>query len=70
VAAIRRPFATGAGDLAVTASVGIALVHGTDGPLPTQDQVLGWADTALYAAKHGGRNRCVVRVGEDAPAAP
>jgi PleD family two-component response regulator len=54
----------------VTASVGIALVHGTDGPLPTQDQVLGWADTALYAAKHGGRNRCVVRVGEDAPAAP
>ncbi|WP_083684799.1 diguanylate cyclase domain-containing protein [Massilia putida] len=69
VDAIRRPFATGAGELAVTASVGIALVHGTDGPLPSQDQVLGWADTALYAAKHDGRNRCVVRVGEDVPAA-
>ena len=69
VDAIRRPFATGAGDLAVTASVGIALVHGADGPPPTQDQVLSWADTALYAAKHGGRDRCVVRVGEDAPAA-
>jgi diguanylate cyclase (GGDEF)-like protein/PAS domain S-box-containing protein len=68
VDAIRRPFATGAGNLAVTASVGIALVRGTDVPLPTQDQVLGWADTALYAAKHGGRDRCVVRVGDDAPA--
>jgi diguanylate cyclase (GGDEF)-like protein/PAS domain S-box-containing protein len=66
VDAIRKPFATGAGPLNVTASVGIALVHGADGPLPTQDQVLGWADTALYAAKHGGRNRCVVRVAEEA----
>ncbi|KQV52063.1 diguanylate cyclase [Massilia sp. Root335] len=69
VATIRRPFATGAGELAVTASVGIALVRGTDGPLPTQDQVLGWADGALYAAKHGGRDRCVVRAAGDAPAA-
>jgi diguanylate cyclase (GGDEF)-like protein/PAS domain S-box-containing protein len=66
VDAIRKPFATGAGPLDVTASVGIALVHGMDGPLPSQDQVLGWADTALYAAKHGGRNRCVVRVAEEA----
>ncbi len=66
VEAIRKPIATGAGPLEVTASVGIALVHGADGPLPTQDQVLGWADTALYAAKHGGRNRCVVRVAEEA----
>jgi diguanylate cyclase (GGDEF)-like protein/PAS domain S-box-containing protein len=70
VDAIRRPFATGAGELAVTASVGIALVRGTDGPLPTQDQVLGWADGALYAAKHGGRDRCVVRAAGDMPAAP
>jgi diguanylate cyclase (GGDEF)-like protein len=70
VDAIRRPFMTGAGPLDVTASVGIVLVHGTDGPLPTQDQVLGWADTALYAAKHGGRNRCVVRVAEEAAGAP
>jgi diguanylate cyclase (GGDEF)-like protein/PAS domain S-box-containing protein len=70
VDAIRRPFATGAGDLGVTASVGIALVRGADGPLPTQDQALGWADGALYAAKHGGRNRCVVRMAGDAAAAP
>ncbi len=70
VEAIRKPIATGAGPLEVTASVGIALVHGADGPLPTQDQVLGWADTALYAAKHGGRNRCVVRVAEEAAAVP
>jgi diguanylate cyclase (GGDEF)-like protein/PAS domain S-box-containing protein len=63
---IRRPFATGAGPLEVTASVGIALVHGMGGPLPSHDQVLGWADAALYAAKHGGRNRCVVRMAEDA----
>jgi diguanylate cyclase (GGDEF)-like protein/PAS domain S-box-containing protein len=71
VDAIRRPFATGAGELAVTASVGIALVRGTDGPLPTQDQVLGWADGALYAAKRDGRNRCVVRMAaqEEAPQA-
>jgi diguanylate cyclase (GGDEF)-like protein len=64
--ALLRPFATGAGDLAVTASVGIALVTGTDGPLPTQDQVLAWADGALYAAKRNGRNRCVVRMGDTA----
>ena len=66
--ALLRPFATGAGDLAVTASVGIALVTGTDGPLPTQDQVLAWADGALYAAKRNGRNRYVVRMGEPEPA--
>ncbi|WP_322399946.1 diguanylate cyclase domain-containing protein [Massilia luteola] len=66
---IRRPFATGAGELAVTASVGIALVRGADGPLPTQDQVLGWADGALYAAKHGGRDRWVVRAAGDVPVA-
>jgi diguanylate cyclase (GGDEF)-like protein len=65
-----RPFATGAGDLAVTASVGIALVTGGDGPLPTQDQVLGWADAALYAAKRDGRNRCVVRMAEAVPDRP
>jgi diguanylate cyclase (GGDEF)-like protein/PAS domain S-box-containing protein len=70
VEVIRKPFATGAGPLDVTASVGIALVHGMDGPLPTQDQVLGWADTALYAAKHGGRNRCVVRMAEEVAGVP
>jgi diguanylate cyclase (GGDEF)-like protein/PAS domain S-box-containing protein len=70
VDAIRRPFATGAGDLGVTASVGIALVRGTDGMLHTQDQVLGWADGALYAAKHGGRDRCVVRMAGDASGTP
>jgi diguanylate cyclase (GGDEF)-like protein len=41
--------------LAVTVSVGVA-----SGPASGLDVVLGRADTALYAAKHGGRDRTVV----------
>jgi len=66
IATMGRPFSTMRGMVDVTASIGIALVCDLDGTLPTQDQVLGWADGALYAAKHGGRNRVVVRmVGKD-----
>ncbi|HEY5293022.1 MAG TPA: diguanylate cyclase [Burkholderiales bacterium] len=44
--------------LSMTISAGIAAypVHGE-----RVDQVLDHADQALYQAKHGGRNRCVVR---------
>ena len=44
--------------LSLTISAGIAAypMHGERG-----DQVLDNADQALYQAKHGGRNRCVVR---------
>lgn len=52
--------------LSMTISAGIACypVHGA-----RADQVLDSADQALYQAKNGGRNRCVVRPVEDrAPA--
>lgn len=40
----------------VTLSLGIAFAAGRAAP----DTVTQWADEALYAAKHGGRNRVVV----------
>ena len=56
VAAMRAPFATGAGPLAVTTSVGVALWRqGLD-----EDGLLAAADGALYVAKEGGRDRYVV----------
>lgn len=39
--------------VSVTISIGIAMLHGLDTP----DSFVGAADTALYAAKHAGRNR-------------
>lgn len=63
VAAMRAPFVTGAGPLAVTASVGVALWRqGQD-----EDALLAAADGALYVAKEGGRDRYAV--GERKPAA-
>ncbi|WP_306397868.1 diguanylate cyclase domain-containing protein [Telluria beijingensis] len=56
VAAMRAPFATGAGMLAVSASVGVALWR----PGQDEDGLLAAADGALYAAKEGGRDRYVV----------
>lgn len=45
------------GPLSVTLSLGVAQypLHGT-----TKQQLIERADQALYAAKHGGRNRCVM----------
>jgi diguanylate cyclase (GGDEF)-like protein/PAS domain S-box-containing protein len=60
VEAMRKPFATSAGPLQLTTSIGIVLADGA-ASLPDQEQLLGRADSALYAAKHGGRDRCVVR---------
>lgn len=52
VAAMRAPFATGAGMLAVSASVGVALWRsGQD-----EDALLAAADGALYVAKANGRD--------------
>ncbi|WP_273036724.1 diguanylate cyclase domain-containing protein [Massilia timonae] len=52
VAAMRAPFATGAGMLAVSASVGVALWRPGQG----EDALLAEADGALYVAKANGRD--------------
>ncbi len=52
VAAMRAPFATGAGMLAVSASVGVALWRPGQG----EDALLAAADGALYVAKANGRD--------------
>jgi len=52
VAAMRAPFATGAGMLAVSASVGVALWR----PGQDEDALLAAADGALYVAKANGRD--------------
>lgn len=56
VDAMRAPFASGAGLLAVTASVGVALLH----PGQDEEALLAAADRALYAAKGNGRDGYVV----------
>ena len=56
VAAMRVPFATGAGLIPVTASVGVAL----SSPGQDEEALLAAADQALYAAKANGRDGFVV----------
>jgi len=63
VAAMRAPFDTGAGMLAVSASVGVALWR----PGQNEDALLAAADGALYVAKANGRDGYAV--GEDEAAA-
>ncbi|WP_395789887.1 diguanylate cyclase domain-containing protein [Aquimonas sp.] len=59
-----RSVATAAGDLSVSASIGVCMTR-----LHPQGGVLDWecavrlADLALYAAKSRGRNRCVAVLG-------
>jgi diguanylate cyclase (GGDEF)-like protein len=53
IAAVRAPFATAGLPLAVTTSVGVALYSGAS---QTQEELLANADSALYAAKHNGRD--------------
>jgi diguanylate cyclase (GGDEF)-like protein len=57
--AMKQAFAAGAGlRLQVSASIGIALLHGGSAEM---DDVIRTADEALYAAKAAGRQRCVVK---------
>ena len=47
---LRLPFSLDVGEVAVSASIGIAIVAGTEAP----DQLVHRADTAMYAAKRHG----------------
>ncbi|MEW6692816.1 MAG: diguanylate cyclase, partial [Pseudomonadota bacterium] len=50
------PFRYGDKPLRITLSCGLSQLRAID----TVDQLFERADQALYAAKSGGRNRCVV----------
>lgn len=52
----RSKLPTEAGDLSITASIGVSTHDVTSAPRP-YTQLFEEADTALYAAKRGGRNR-------------
>ncbi|WP_260465804.1 sensor domain-containing diguanylate cyclase [Stutzerimonas xanthomarina] len=54
----QAPLTTAAGNIGITVSIGVAQTHAGQHEI---DQLIAWADKALYDAKHGGRNQ--VRVG-------
>jgi diguanylate cyclase (GGDEF)-like protein len=57
LAVTNAPIRTAAGDIPLTISIGISCLT-TE--MQSLDKLLQSADDALYQAKHGGRNRCVV----------
>lgn len=63
-----KPVETGAGPIPVTISIGLVAGYPTGGRF-TGEELLRAADTALYRAKHKGRNR-VERSVEMKPASP
>ncbi|WP_051375873.1 sensor domain-containing diguanylate cyclase [Stutzerimonas chloritidismutans] len=54
----QAPLTTAAGNIEITVSIGVAQTQAGQHEI---DQLIAWADKALYDAKHGGRNQ--VRVG-------
>ena len=52
----QRPFKTTAGDLPITASIGVYFYDGT-GEVPSVLKVVKAADEKLYQAKNNGRNQ-------------
>lgn len=52
----RSKLPTEAGELSITASIGVSTYNVTGAPRP-YTQLFEEADAALYAAKRGGRNR-------------
>ena len=51
-----RHYATSAGEMVVTSSIGIC-THSKGGPIKSQEELLKCADEKLYQAKAAGRNR-------------
>ena len=56
VKTFHKPFSLHAGEVFVTASIGVAIANPTD----DADALVGNADTAMYAAKEAGRDRVSV----------
>jgi predicted signal transduction protein with EAL and GGDEF domain len=50
------------GIVQVTASIGVAVMHGSESPYKTPAELVAAADEALYAAKRNGRNQVVVNI--------
>jgi diguanylate cyclase (GGDEF)-like protein len=55
--AVRQPIALGDAEALVTVSVGIAVASG---PRDEPESLVSRADTAMYQAKQGGRDRCLL----------
>jgi diguanylate cyclase (GGDEF)-like protein len=55
--AVRQPIALGDAEVLVTVSVGIAVASG---PADEPESLVSRADTAMYRAKEGGRDRCLL----------
>jgi diguanylate cyclase (GGDEF)-like protein/PAS domain S-box-containing protein len=58
-AVANRPIPTQAGELSITFSLGVASVQENE----TMEELLATADSALYRAKNGGRNRVCLAAG-------
>ncbi len=64
--AAAQPVSTPAGPVTATLSIGVTLAR----PDETTDTLVARADSAMYRAKHSGRNRIVPFEGEASPLTP
>lgn len=55
--AVARPYAGLPDGYGVTASVGVAIYTPSDAPEPSDDELIGLADDAMYIAKSAGKDR-------------